>query len=103
MEERDFCEQVEKIKEYVLKIKPILKSIREKERKDLTAEDFVIMAEATHKLWIISEVLKGRTAFLLEESDTEAESSTALTTKEMIDLYGRKIAEARNKLLINKK
>lgn len=86
--------------EYQVVLKPRIKRICEKGREDLKPEDFVILAEASHKLWIISEILKGRTAFL--DEDDEPQNSAALSTKELIDLYGRKIMEAKNKLLINK-
>lgn len=108
MEEKDFCGKIQEIQEeYTRCLKPTIDEILGKERKDLTSEDFIILAESTHKLWIISEILKGRTAFLLDDTDVEEDSvavktSTALTTMEQLDLYGRKITEARSKLLLNK-
>lgn len=100
MKEEEFCATIRELeKEYTQVLRPTMQALMEKEKKDLTAADFVLLAEATHKLWIISEVLKGRTAFLLEEDDKSAgDDATGLTTREMVDLYGRKVMEAKNKI-----
>ena len=101
MKEEEFCATIRELeKEYTQVLRPTMQALMEKEKKDLTAADFVLLAEATHKLWIISEVLKGRTAFLLEEDDdvSDGDDATGLTTREMVDLYGRKVMEAKNKI-----
>lgn len=66
-----------------------------------TPQDYLLLAEYAHYYWIFSEILKGRTSFLEDENKDVGNDNTIQSTKEMIDLMGRKIQEAKNKL--NKK
>ena len=100
VEESNILKLLDEFEGNLNNIEPHIQTILDKSQSgSISPREYVQLAEVAHRFWIFSEILSGRTGFLLEDPNkSDQEEGSALSVKEMIDVYSRKIEEAKRRV-----